>query len=97
MSKLNQAIEIVNVNSDKNTAIEAIMERLSVTKSNAFVYWSKAFNKIHNITKDDVVRRKTNPITETTPQQHDKMVKDIDAVIEQLKERGIKPSPFPQI
>lgn len=92
MTKLNQAIDIVNQTSDKNKAIETIMETLSVTKSNAFVYWTKAVNKVNGVT---VTKAKKNPITETTPQQHRKMVKEIDEVIAELKASGIPQSPFP--
>lgn len=41
MSKIDQAREIVATTTDKATALQLIMEKLSVTKSNAFVYYTK--------------------------------------------------------
>ena len=98
MSKLNIAIEIVKANSDKKTAIEAIMEELSVTKANAFVYWTKAAKATgteapKRVAKEKVAR-KFNPVTETTPEKAAVKIAEIDAVIASLRTAGAV-SPFP--
>lgn len=101
MSKLNVAIEIVKANSDKKAAIEAIMEELSVTKANAFVYWTKAAKATgteapKRIAKEkaEKVERKFNPVTETTPEKAAYKIAEIDAVIASLRTAGAV-SPFP--
>lgn len=101
MTKLNIAIEIVKANSDKKQAIEAIMEELSVTKANAFVYWTKAAKATGievpvRVAKEkaEKVERKFNPVTETTPEKAAVKIAEIDAVIANLRKVGAV-SPFP--
>lgn len=47
MSKINTAIAIVKANSmDKAASIASIMDVLSVTKSNAYIYFVKAIDRL---------------------------------------------------
>lgn len=97
VSKLTIATNIVENNPDKDQAIKTIMDVLEVTKSNAYVYWSKITKG--NTNKDIVVKveRKINPITETTPRQQEIKIAEIDKVIAGLKAKGVTASPFPMI
>lgn len=110
MSKIQIATEIVKANANKTEAINAIMQELSVTKANAFVYWTKAAKSlglpvgkqasvpgttVAETTASPVVSRKTNPVTGTTPLQAARKVAEIDAVIAGLKASGVQASPLP--
>jgi hypothetical protein len=103
MSKLQTATEIVKANPEKSVALQAIMTALEVSKANAFVYWTKASKALGTtptvkatIVKEVVAsRRKTNPVTGTTPNQAKKKIDEIDAVIASMKAAGVNASPFP--
>lgn len=110
MSKIEIATEIVKANAVKAEAIDAIMQELSVTKANAFVYWTKAAKSLGlpvgkavatpdtgspETTASPKVSRKTNPVTGTTPAQAARKVAEIDSVIAGLKANGVQASPLP--
>ena len=60
VTKLSQAIELVKANPEKAVALAAIMEILSVTKSNAFVYFTKA-QKLIGGEKESGVKTEVKP------------------------------------
>lgn len=110
MSKIEIATEIVKANANKTEAINAIMEELSVTKANAFVYWTKAAKSLGlpvgkqvsvpdataaETTASPVFSRGTNPVTGTTPRQAALKIAEIDSVIAGLKAAGVQASPLP--
>lgn len=107
VTNLSRAIDIVRANSDKAIAIASIMETLGVTKSNAFVYYTKATKALGTVKTDKVAEgvvdkavktaraKKANPVTETSPEKARAKVAEIDAVIASLKASGTKvASPF---
>lgn len=99
MTKLSTAVEIVKLSADKQEAMAKIMEELGVTKSNAFVYWTKATKALGSapVVKTEKVEkaRKTNPVTGTTPEKARAKIAEIDNVIAGLKASGATvASPF---
>lgn len=110
MSKLSIATDIVKNSASKQEAMTKIMETLGVTKSNAYVYFTKATKalggdqapKAEKPVKEKAVKvqktetKKTNPITGTTPAKAKAKLAEIDAVIAGLKASGAQvASPFP--
>jgi hypothetical protein len=105
VTNLSRATDIVRANPDRAVAIATIVETLGVTRSNAYVYFTKAVKalgvepvkgeKVAKTAKASKPARKINPITETTPAQAAKKVAEIDAVIAGLKASGATvASPF---
>lgn len=104
MTKLEIAIELVKSNADKKQALDAIVEELSVTRANAFVYWSKAVKalgiepvKVERVARAVKASRKTNPITGTSPEKAEAKIAEIDAMISELKANGVPNWPFPGV
>ena len=96
MTKLAKAKEIVLANPDKAIALACIMEQLGVTRSNAFVYYTKCTkgtekNSEKNTEKTDV---KTQDLTEKATKSVKKSAKtsknleSVDTMIANLKANG---------
>lgn len=64
-SKLFQATAIVNVCNDKAEALAMIMKELSVTKSNAFVYYTKATKGVAKPAKVSTVKTDEKTVSKT--------------------------------
>lgn len=101
VTKLSIATDIVKAVSGKADALAAIMEQLNVTKSNAFVYYTKAIKALGQPVgekapkAEKVAKVKVNPVTETSPEKVKAKVAEIDAVIAGLKASGATvASPF---
>lgn len=105
-SKLFQATAIVNACADKAEALAMIMKELNVTKSNAFVYYTKV-QKAKGVEKETGVKtdvkpaktaktpvKNTSKVTEITSEKALKKVGEIDKVIASLKANGATASPF---
>lgn len=100
VTKLSQATEIVKASASKADALAKIMEALGVTKSNAFVYYTKATKATGTeLPKGEKPAKakaaKANAVTGTSPAKAKAKVAEIDAVIAGLKASGVKvASPF---
>lgn len=104
VTKLSQATDIVRANPDKAIAMACIMETLGVTKSNAFVYYTKAQKALGTgeakTVKSEVKATKTvkapakntSKVTEISQEKYKEKVGEIDKVIASLK--GVKATPF---
>lgn len=107
VTNLSRATDIVKASANKAEAIAKIVETLSVTKSNAFVYYTKAQKalglekeskektgeKSVKSEKTPVKTKKTvSKVTEISPEKHKAKVGEIDKVIASLK--GVKATPF---
>lgn len=110
VTNLSKATEIVRVQVEARTPKAAILDmivaELSVSRSNAFVYFTKATKALGiSVTVDKGATKapkakatKANPVTETSPEKAAKKVAEIDAVIAGLKANGAKvASPFAQL
>ena len=64
-SKLFQATAIVNACNDKAEALAMIMKELSVTKSNAFVYYTKATKGVAKPAKETTVKTDEKTVSKT--------------------------------
>lgn len=103
VTKLSQATDIVRANPEKAIALVAIMEALGVTKSNAFVYYTKAQRALGsdgaNTVKSDVKSTKTvkapakntSKVTEISQEKYKDKVGEIDKVIASLKGKAATP------
>lgn len=100
VTKLSQATEIVKAAKTKQQALADIQNALGVSKSNAFVYFTKASKILGQApasVKTDKAEKsvKVNKVTETSPAKVSKKVAEIDAVIANLKASGAAvASPF---
>lgn len=103
MSKLNQAIEIVkaglNAGETKSVILASLVEKLQVTRANAFVYFAKATKATgqevtKTVTKKEKKSKVFNPVTETSVAVADKKLKEIDKMIAGLKEKAKEAEPF---
>lgn len=101
VTNLSRATEIVKATGSKAEALEKIMAELSVTRSNAFVYFTKATKALGQPVGEKpakaakVTKVKVNPVTETSPEKVAKKVAEIDKVIAGLKASGATvASPF---
>ena len=104
VTKLSIATDIVKANPEKAVALAAIMETLSVTKSNAFVYFTKAQKliggeketgvktEVKSTKSAKVSTKNTSKVTEISQEKHKEKVGEIDKVIASLK--GVKATPF---
>lgn len=81
-SKLFQATAIVNACSDKAEAMAMIMKELSVTKSNAFVYYTKATKGVSKPAKETTEKTvsKTNVSMSNQSKRAQKLA-EIDAFL----------------
>lgn len=106
VTNLSRATDIVKASANKAEAIAKIVETLSVTKSNAFVYYTKAFKILNpgdsapvktkvsaeKSEKTEVKTKKTvSKVTEISPEKHKQKVGEIDKVIASLKGKPATP------
>ena len=106
VTNLTRATEIVRNavenNVQKKSVLETLVSELGITRSNAFVYYTKA-SKALNVPageKSPKVEKavKANPVTGLSADKAAKKVAEIDRVIEKLKASGQKvASPFAQL
>ena len=104
VTNLSKATEIVRHSVEKRIpkkeVIETLVRDLGVSRSNAFVYFTKASKALGISIKQDrstIVRssRAKNPVTETSPAKAAVKVAEVDAVIAKLKASGATvASPF---
>jgi hypothetical protein len=104
VTNLSKATEIVRAQVDSRTPkseiLEMIVKELGVTRSNAFVYFTKATKALDiSITVDKGAtsapkKAKVNPVTETSPEKAKARVAEIDRVIAGLRKTGAAVSPF---
>ena len=110
VTNLSRATEIVKASASKAEALEKIVAELSVSRSNAFVYYTKAHKALvgdayPNLKAPKVDKmaeraaktaraRKVNPVTETSPEKAKAKIAEIDKVIAGLKASGATVSPF---
>ena len=108
VTNLSRAIEIVKAlpGAPRSHLLDKLVEELSITRSNAFVYLTKATKalgaeatpkaeKAEKVAKAPAKARKVNPVTETSPEKAAAKVAEIDKVIAGLKANGAKvASPF---
>lgn len=107
VTNLSKATEIVRAQIDSRTPkseiLEMIVKELGVTRSNAFVYFTKATKALDiSVTVDKGAAKapkkaKVNPITETSPEKAKARVAEIDRVIAGLRNSGATVSPFAQL
>ena len=104
VTNLSKATDIVKAAIDSRTPkaeiLNLLVSELSVTRSNAFVYFTKATKALNvSITADKGAVKapkavKVNKITETSPEKARAKVAEIDAVIANLRKSGASVSPF---
>lgn len=105
VTNLSRATEIVKASASKAEALEKIVTVLGVTRSNAFVYFTKATKalgteaapkteKVLYAGKAKGFFRKVNPVTETSPEKAKAKIAEIDKVIAGLKASGATVTPF---
>lgn len=106
VTNLSKATEIVKSSATKAEALEKIVAELAVSRSNAFVYYTKA-SKALNMPKaekspkaekvEKTAKVRTSKVTEITAEKAAKKVAEIDKVIANLKKTGATASsPFAQ-
>ena len=104
VTNLSRATDLVNAAIDSRTPkaeiLNLLVSELSVTRSNAFVYFTKATKALNvSIAVDKGAVKapkavKVNKITETSPEKARAKVAEIDAVIANLRKSGASVSPF---
>jgi hypothetical protein len=104
VTNLSRATDIVKAAIDSRTPkaeiLNLLVSELSVTRSNAFVYFTKATKALNvSITVDKGATKapkavKVNKVTETSPEKARAKVAEIDAVIANLRKSGAAVSPF---
>jgi hypothetical protein len=104
VTNLSRATDIVKAAIDSRTPkaeiLNLLVSELSVTRSNAFVYFTKATKALNvSIAVDKGAVKapkavKVNKITETSPEKARAKVAEIDAVIANLRKSGAAVSPF---
>lgn len=103
VTNLSRATEIVKASASKAEALEKIVAELNVSRSNAFVYFTKASKALvgdayPNLKAEKAPKVskavKVNPVTETSPQKAKAKLAEIDKVIAGLKASGATVSPF---
>lgn len=106
VTNLSKATEIVKASATKAEALEKIVAELAVSRSNAFVYFTKASKALGTAPATAKAPKaekaakavKANKVTELSPEKAAKKVAEIDAVIAGLKANGAKvASPFAQL
>ena len=107
VTNLSKATDIVKAAIDSRTPkaeiLNLLVSELSVTRSNAFVYFTKATKALNvSITVDKGATKapkavKVNKVTETSPEKARAKVAEIDAVIANLRKSGAAVSPFAQL
>lgn len=103
MSKLSTATEIVKkaleAKESKNVILDTLVAELSITRSNAFVYFTKAskalvgeaYPNLKVPKAEKVSKAKVNPVTETSPAKAQAKIAEIDNVIAGLKAKASTP------
>lgn len=98
VTKLSKAVEIVKAAETKNAALDKMVDEFGITRSNAFVYYTKAIKLI-----DGVVTKpkgeKADKVVVSSPKR-EKKLSDIDRFIAEVKAAsltGTAPSPFQQL
>lgn len=104
VTNLSRATEIVKASASKAEALEKIVAELNVTRSNAFVYFTKATKALGSAGTEAAPKAektekpakvKTSKVTELSPEKAKAKVAEIDKVIAGLKANGAKvASPF---
>ena len=104
VTNLSRAIEIVKAlpGAPRSHLLDKLVEELSITRSNAFVYLTKATKalgteaapKAEKAERAPAKARKVNPVTETSPEKAKAKIAEIDKVIAGLKASGATVSPF---
>jgi len=107
VTNLSRATDLVKAAIDSRTPkaeiLNLLVSELSVTRSNAFVYFTKATKALNvSITVDKGAVKapkavKVNKITETSPEKARAKVAEIDVVIANLRKSGAAVSPFAQL
>ena len=107
VTNLSRATDLVKAAIDSRTPkaeiLNLLVSELSVTRSNAFVYFTKATKALNvSIAVDKGAVKapkavKVNKITETSPEKARAKVAEIDAVIANLRKSGAAVSPFAQL
>ena len=94
VTKLSKAVEIVKAAGTKQQALADIQAALGVTKSNAFVYYTKVIKGLDGSSPAPAKREtQEKSLTVMAPQKKAKKINDIDAFIESVK-KGAGVSPF---
>lgn len=99
MSKLAKATEIVKASQSKSEALDKIVAELSVTRANAFVYFTKASKALGSVLpKGDKPAKaeatgKTNPVTGLTAAKRKEKVAEIERVVADLKVKAAQQTP----
>lgn len=102
VTNLSRATEIVKAAASKAEALEKIVATLGVSRSNAFVYFTKAskalvgdaYPNLKAPKAEKAPKAKVNPVTETSPEKAKAKVAEIDKVIAGLRKSGAAVSPF---
>ena len=102
VTNLSKANEIVKTmlaeQATKQLILDQIVKDLGVTRANAYVYFSKCLKAqgVQKVEKEQTPKAvkaskpKVNPVTETSPDKIQARVKEIDTMIQNLKQA----SPF---
>lgn len=102
VTNLSRATAIVKASATKAEALDKIVAELSVTRSNAFVYFTKASKALGTAPSTEKAPKavkvaKANPVTGLSQEKAAKKVAEIDATIAKLKSKTSKAtSPFGQ-
>ena len=95
VTNLSKAIEIVKATASKAAALEQMVTELGISRSNAFVYFTKATKGVAKPAKTEAVAKVKESIQGTSVAKKATKVAEIDAVIANLKKSGAKvASPF---
>lgn len=102
VTNLSRATDIVKASASKADALDQIVAQLGVSRSNAFVYFTKASKALGagsapkgaGKASVKVSKAKVNPITETSSEKAKAKIAAIDKVIAGLKASGASVSPF---
>lgn len=104
VTNLSKATEIVKASASKAEALEKIVAELAVSRSNAFVYFTKASKALGTVATPKAEKaakapaKAKNKVTELSPEKAASKVAEIDKVIAGLKASGVKvASPFAQL
>lgn len=92
VTKLSKAVEIVKACDSKNAALDKMVEEFGISRSNAFVYFTKASKIIGGVDKPKGEKAET-----VSSPRREKKLSDIDAFIASVKAAGTQTSPFQQL
>lgn len=98
VTNLSKAIEIVKASASKAEALEKMVTDLGVSRSNAFVYYTKATKGVAKPAKAAAVAKVKESIQGTSVAKKATKIAEIDAVIANLRKTGAKvANPFAQL